>query len=425
MSIYSTIKNAFSPKPQVETKAITGVDEIGRMRPINYGGSPTFTIQDLTKVNAQNNSVFYTILTSIQTTSKSIPWNVYKVNKNDDNAQKLPKHHLASLLYRPNPYQTWTQFVVQYIGHYLTDGDAFIYVIWNTSGLNTGKPQELHIMPRGTEVVAGTQWLATVQGYRIPGATTVIPAADVLHMKAFNLDGSLYGYSPVKAATLQLASVDFALKQHIKQLNMGGPKVVVFPTDVAEELTEQQENELDQKINQSQRFTWSAYPLDTAQIGLSPVDLDILNSINADTGMVADLLGYPSVLLSGTKSSTYNNVAEAQRALYNNCVIPILKDFRDGLNHWLGKTYGDDVYIDIDTSGIEVLKPNLSELITAAAAADFATINEKRRMVGLPALEGGEGFLRSAAISYVKTIDEIDTMAADAYDEGDSLSDAA
>jgi HK97 family phage portal protein len=161
-------------------------------------------------------------------------------------------------------------------------------------------------------------------------------------------------------------------------------------------------------------------PIGTEQIGLSPLDLDLLNSLQADAGMIADLLHYPAILLSGSKSTTFNNYEQAEKALYNNCVIPLLYDLKEGLNQRLGGAFGDKVYIDYDLSNIEVLKPNLAALITAAATANFLTINEKRKMAGYPALvEGGDGFLLSAADIYSATIDEeheqpqTDTYAAD------------
>jgi len=134
--------------------------------------------------------------------------------------------------------------------------------------------------------------------------------------------------------------------------------------------------------------------------------------VQADAGLIADLLNYPSILLSGTKSSTYNNVAEAQKALYTNCVIPHLHELRDGLNFKFGGAYKDKVYIDLDLSGIEVLKPNVTALITAANSADFLTTNEKRRIAGFPVIPGADGYVLAQGQVYYAKLEDAQAAAA-------------
>ena len=434
MSFLTELKNLFFQQEATpvanEQKAIGGCDALGRTQPLTYSilnGVPT---TPLTRDYAQLNVVFNAILSGIQTAAKSIPWNVYHLQQ-DENAQKVQEHPLGRLLYRPNPQQSWGDFVTQYLGHLISTGNTFILAVRNEVGLNKGHVQQLWVMPTGTEILPGTGWMAEVRGYRVArqdGGYDNFRSDEVLHIKKFNLGNSLYGLSPITAGTMPLTSIDYALKQRIQQLANGGPKTVFFNANeqVDGNLTEDQERALYNKLNRrGTQVTYLDSKIGSAQLGLSPVDLDLLNAVQADTGMVADLLSYPSILLSGTKSSTYNNVAEAQKALYTNCVIPYLHELRDGLNFKFGGAYKDKVYIDLDLSGIEVLKPNIAALITAANSADFLSINEKRRIAGYQSIAGGDGFLRSAAMTYLATVDEQDAPPADAYDTGDAAQAAA
>lgn len=417
MPIYDTVKSWFKP----ETKAIVGTDHLGRTNPvvITRAGGTFEVAYDANANSAQLSTTFYSIVSAIQTTAKTIPWSAYCINSKDENGQKVPTSPLAKLAYRPNLYQSWSQFIIKYIGNYLSTGNAFIYFV------AAGSASELHIMPTNTEVVAGKSWVEPITGYRVPlqnGGYQLFDLAQVIHVKTTSFTDSLYGVSPVAVGALAIRSLDFNMKQRVYQLAKGGPDRVFFNKQAAEvePLTTDQETALYRKLSNPREYTWLDFEIGTEQIGLSPLDLDLLNSMAADAGVLADLLHYPSNLLSGSKSTTFNNYGESKTALYTNCIIPLLYDLKDALNPVLGASFGDQVYLDYDLSDVKELKPDLAPIIVAATSANFLTINEKRKMAGYPALvEGGDGFLLSAADVYSATIDEEheqpqpDTYAAD------------
>lgn len=407
----------FEPEAaQVETKAdvvypVTNPTETRATSVYAYASS-TFA-STLNRKDASMSVIFLTILHAIQTTAKSIPWNVYQLQK-DENAQKAIDHPFADLIYRPNPQQSWSDFITQYIGHFLSTGNVFIYAVRLTHGLNKGQARELYIMPLDTEVITGQSWRSKVEAYRAPsgnGNFETFKPEEVIHVKRFKLGDTVYGLSPITAGALPLTAADYGMRQRIKQLKSGGPSTVFFPDQSADvegtpDLTPEQEADLVRSIASAEQYKYLSTKVGTAQIGVSPADLQLLDSIKADAGMVADLLGYPSILLSSTDGNTFSNVEAATKALYNNCVLPLLHELRDSLNHKLGGSYKDKVYLDMDLSGIEVLKPNTAELLKAANDSPFLSINDRRKMAGFAAIKGGDGFIRIKGTSYVATIDE-------------------
>ena len=423
MPVLDIVKSLFI-KP--ETKAVVGVDSIGRTNSLIFtsAGGGNFQVSYNANANdAQLSTTFYSIVSAIQTTAKTIPWAVYKVNSKDEAAEKLPDSPLANLLYRPNSYQSWSQFIVKYISQYLSTGNAFIYF------MEAGSASELHVMPLSTEVVAGSSWAEPVAGYRVTlaaGGYQSFALEQVIHIKTSSFQDSLYGISPVAVGALAINALNNNMKQRVYQLARGGPGRVFWNASGAdvEPLTEEQERDLYLKIKNQREYTYLNNPIGTAQIGLSPVDLDLLNSMAADAGTLADLLHYPSVLLSGSKSTTYSNYNEARKALYNDCIIPLLYDLKEGLNFRLGAVFGDHQYIDFDLSTIDALKPNTAALIASVSSANFLTIDEKRGVAGFEALPtgaGGGGFLLSAADVYSSTInEEHDQPQPDTYAAGDS-----
>jgi hypothetical protein len=49
-------------------------------------------------------------------------------------------------------------------------------------------------------------------------------------------------------------------------------------------------------------------------------------------------LMFPSMLLNDTKASTYNNIKEAEKAFYTNCVMPVVNGYYEGLTNKCGLT---------------------------------------------------------------------------------------
>ena len=57
--------------------------------------------------------------------------------------------------------------------------------------------------------------------------------------------------------------------------------------------------------------------------------MSLIEQYNASIKDLCNIYNVPVTLLNNTESSTYNNVKEAKKALYQNCVIPeLIKDSR-------------------------------------------------------------------------------------------------
>ncbi len=55
---------------------------------------------------------------------------------------------------------------------------------------------------------------------------------------------------------------------------------------------------------------------------MSASDLSLIEQYNASIKDLCNIYSVPAVLLNNTESSTYNNVIEAKKTLYQNAVIP-------------------------------------------------------------------------------------------------------
>jgi phage portal protein BeeE len=68
---------------------------------------------------------------------------------------------------------------------------------------------------------------------------------------------------------------------------------------------------------------------------LNPRDLDYLSARHAAAREIALAFGYPPMLLGIPGDNTYNNQREARLALWEQTILPMVHQLRDGLNNWL------------------------------------------------------------------------------------------
>jgi phage portal protein BeeE len=115
------------------------------------------------------------------------------------------------------------------------------------------------------------------------------------------------------------------------------------------------------------------------QIGLSPVDLAILDSLNYDRDTICRIFGVDPILFS-TDSASYNNKEQASKKLVSDVMVHYLNLYRDFWNEIAaeysvnGKTY----YIDYDLSALPEIQAEYVALISSLKEAYWVTPNEKR-----------------------------------------------
>jgi phage portal protein BeeE len=87
------------------------------------------------------------------------------------------------------------------------------------------------------------------------------------------------------------------------------------------------------------------------------------------------LLGIPG-------DNTYANLAEANRALWRQTLIPLVVRVAEELNNWLSPAF-EGATIAPDFDGVEALAEDRAALWARIGAADFLSDAEKREMLGL------------------------------------------
>ena len=351
------------------------------------------------------NDIVYSIIKLITDKAKLAPFHVYKVvdekaakkykslaAQKDINLKELETLHkkayelytgdqrLNELLKYPNEEDCWSDLVEQWCGFKLITGNSFIYGKLIEAGNNQGKPYELFALPsQYMAIIANINvFPPTRAGYQLYyGQMWSFDTKEILHDKYFNpqwgvTGGQLYGQSPLRAAAKNLTRSNEAKTAAVASFQNGGPAGVLFMNDERFDPTSGQAQAQALKKAVSEKggslnynsIAVSGYKVDWKQIGLSPVELNIIESEKWDLKALCNIYGVPSQLLNDSDSKTYNNQREGEKALTLRCAIPLLNALTENLNRKLHTDWGykgTNLYVDYDLSVYGELEANKAE----------------------------------------------------------------
>ena len=363
----------------------------------------------------QRNATIYSIINLIVKAATTIPVTVYRVTNEGTAKQykamtsgvmdgpaiykanilrkrafeEIKDSDLEALLMRPNPEQSFSAWLGEIVAFGKLTGNRYIYGIGPDSGPNAGKFTELYNLPSQlVEIVSGGV-MQPVAGYKIQYNSMIEVAPEyVCHIKDFNPDydssgSNLYGQSPLRAGLRVLSANNEAVTTGLKYLQNQTSRGMLISKDG--NLTEVQAQALKDKFRKNYQGAGNAgdviiTPKDLSWVnfGLSASDLSLIEQYNGTVKDLCNIYNIPVQLLNNTDASTYNNMKEAKKALYQNAVIPELIKIRDELNRWLAPKYGKEYFIDFDFTVISEMQEEVDKLVSQLANAWWVTPNEKR-----------------------------------------------
>ena len=132
---------------------------------------------------------------------------------------------------------------------------------------------------------------------------------------------------------------------------------------------------------------------DWREMGLSPKDMDYLQSKHVAAKDIALCFGVPSQLIGIPDAQTYSNVQEARLALYEETIIPLAKRIESDMNEWISPSFGEDITIKYDFEAIPAMterRKMIYENVTQAVREGIISRNEARERLGLEPISGGD-----------------------------------
>lgn len=328
----------------------------------------------------------YRAVSIIATNASSVPWVVF----GKDN-QAIWEHPISKLLDKPNPFFTRQQLIELIVDWLALAGNGYLKIVTGSRG----DPQELwpvspdRIAPRPSSDPA-----KFIDGYEVLDSKGVrrlsseYTPENTAHFKLMNPANPYAGISPLMAAA-RAADLDNAQQEwnvSVMQNRAVPEGLFTFKRDLDETLFSAIVRRLKERMSGTAKARDPMVVGSEAtytRLGLSPVELDYLESRKFSRDEMYIVYGIPPQLGGAMEASTYNNFAASMRIFWETTLIPTYLDkIKDGLNAALSKHLQPGQYICYDLSTIAAMRDNDAEKAgTAKLYVDmgvpFAQINEK------------------------------------------------
>lgn len=341
------------------------------------------------------------------------------------NGKPVKSHPLLTLLKFPHPDFTGRLFFNVIVTHYLLTGECYIF-----AGGNIRQPPRIlaPISPCNVTVeqqedgfaaayqVSGMMYAGNYK--RKPRKTRISFYSDNLtqikQIRRFSLkeNSGLRGESKLSAVALDVRQNLEGGKHNLRTLNKGGRLTLVFNIrdDMSYEKFRNAKNAIINDFSGANEgnsiAVVNANQLDVREMGNSNRDMDFANLQAMSEKAIAKRYHVPVQIISDD-TSTYNNMSTAYEALYDNAVIPVIKQILDGLSDLLFPRFNLDpqnARIEVNVAQMIALAKRSALVAEKRRASYTYTDNEIRAGFGLEEIKGGESVYRPA--TWVKDEDE-------------------
>jgi len=343
------------------------------------------------------NVIVYRCVNLIAEAASHVPWLV-SIKKGQKFIQQ-ESHPCLDLLKNPNVNQSGADFFSQLVADKLLYGNVFILI-----SKNQNNKTELHLLnPEKTQIIIENDIKVAYQysegnKANIFQINQLTGQSNILHIKSYNPKDNIHGLSCLEAASLAINLHDYSTEWNSSLLKNGArPSGALIVKDRDNHLTDEQYYRLKEQLNEKYTSTRnSGKPLllegglDWKEMSISPKDMDFIESRNTASREIALAFGVPPHLLSITGDNTYSNMQEARLALWEETLIPLLDKISDSFSMWFFHLFSETILIDFNRDAISALTEKRQNLWGKISEANFMTINEKRHLIGLPPINGGD-----------------------------------
>ncbi|HEV7344800.1 MAG TPA: phage portal protein [Devosia sp.] len=371
--------NAPAERKSFARHALLSLSQLGAPNWSNRGFS------SLVNAGFARNPVVYRCVRLLAEAANRVPLVV------SEKGRRVDEHPLAALLARPNGRQSGGELLEAVYAYLQTAGNAYLQ-----AGIVDGEVKAIFgLRPDRMKVVAGADGWSVGYDYTAGGRTLRLrqdaePVPAVLHMALFHPLDDHYGMAPLEAAQTSL-DIHNGASQWNKALldNAARPSGALVYSVAGQNLTEDQFARLKTELEQNFSGAGNAGRpmlleggLDWKTIALSPRDMDFIEAKHAAARDIALAFGVPPMLLGIPGDNTYANLAEANRALWRQTLVPLVVRVAEELSTWLSPAFGGAT-IAPDFEGVEALGEDRAALWSRVGGAEFLSDAEKRVLLGV------------------------------------------
>lgn len=363
--------------------------------------APTQVLNYTAKKLYQTQDNLQAVVNFLANSIAQLPLKVYI--RDGENERKRDRTSAAALLlYRPNEDQTAFEFMRSVAIEYFVFGCIYVWIIPDA---DSPSGYQMRIIPSDwvSGTVGGTVYAPeAIKVSTINGSPIEIPKSEYVPFKTYS-PGSPAGYiSPISALN-QTLTEQIEAGRFRKELWHSSGRLnaqITRPKDVAP-----WDEETRKKFVTAFREAWGSGGSKAGSIPLLEDGMEIkpfqtsfkeqqwAESIKLSRETVAAAYGVNPSLIWHSDTQTYASSKDNARALYAECLGPVLQMIQQRINSFLLPMVGadPDTYVEFDFN--EKLKGSFEErasILQSATGAAWLTRNEARADYNLPPIDGGD-----------------------------------
>lgn len=365
-----------------------------------------------------------------------LPLKVYRRDENDRRARDRTSK-AAQLLWSPNNDQTEYEFIRALAIEYFIFGCVYVWILDDPAS-ESGK--QARIIP--------TDWVSTTEkltGYGPDkiivstsegGGMIEIPRTEFVRFATYS-PGNPGGYVSPVSALRQTLEEQIQAGRFRRELWKSSGRLnaqIIRPKDV-----EPWEDSQRERWIKAFRESWGAGGSKAGSIPLMEDGMEIkpfqtsfkeqqwVESVKLTRESVAAAYGINPSLVWHSDSQTYASSKDNARALYAECLGPVLQMIQQKINSFLLPMVGADpgTYVEFDLT--EKLKGSFEErasILQSSVGGPWLTRNEARRDNNLPPIEGGDELIVPLNVSTSTASDAVSMELAESETEKEEASEA-
>lgn len=362
--------------------------------------APTQVLNYTAKKLYQTQENLQAVVNFLSNSIAQLPLKVY-IREGEDDRKRDRSSAAAMLLYRPNEDQTAFEFIRGMAIEYFVFGCVYVWVIPDA---DAPSGWQLRIIPsdwvNGT--VGGSVYAPEAIRVAALGGSIDIPKSEYVPFKTYS-PGNPAGYISPISGLRQTLTEQIEAGRFRKELWHSSGRLnaqITRPKDVMP-----WDEETRKKFVTAFREAWGEGGSKAGSIPLLEDGMEIkpfqtsfkeqqwAESIKLSRESVAAAYGVNPSLIWHTDTQTYASSKDNARALYAECLGPVLQMIQQRINSFLLPMIGADpnTYVEFDMT--EKLKGSFEErasILQSATGAPWMTRNEARADNNLPPVEGGD-----------------------------------
>ena len=370
-----------------------------------FGRQKTFyNLQELSKIISggdwSNSSLIeqygkslyvYAAINKIATKNAAVDLKVFEIQNSKGDLKEYPAHPILDLLYRPNPYQTRSEFSKITDINQLLTGEAF----WMKVRDGRGNVIELwNLRPDFMTIILDDQ--GQIRDYKLSksnGTEVSINPKDIIHFREPNPNDLLRGFSPLIAAKSRIETETYATDfQRNFFANNARPDALILSQD---ELSDEQRGDLKASWNAKHRGSKNSSKvgileggLEYQQVSVTQKEMDYIESLKFTRDDILVAFGVPKSVIT-TDDVNYSNANSGLKTFYSETILPRISYRVEVINEMLViPDFSERFYVDFEDPTPEDREMKLKEY--AAGYGKWLTANEIRTELNLEPMPNGD-----------------------------------